>query len=96
MKWQFGGCVGGGLVAVVVVVVDCVGGCGRVGGGLIFFFSLPWAMVVTRRLLSVEWWMWLTERFLWLIYLFYFILMSSIYYINQITKNIDPLILGVL
>ena len=40
--------------------------------------------------------MWLTERFLWLIYLFYFILMSSIYYINQITKNIDPLILGVL
>ena len=38
MKWQFGGCVGGGLVAVVVVVVDCVGGCGRVGGGLICFF----------------------------------------------------------
>ena len=40
LKWQFGGCVGGGLVAVVVVVVDCVGGCGRVGGGLICFFFL--------------------------------------------------------
>ena len=33
MKWQFGGCVDGGLVAVVVVVVGCVAGCGCVGGG---------------------------------------------------------------
>ena len=38
MKWRFGGCVGGGLVAVVVVAVGCVAGCGCVGGGLIFFF----------------------------------------------------------
>ena len=28
--------------------------------------------------------------------IFYFILMSSLYYFNQITKNIDPLMLGVL
>ena len=28
MKWWFGGCVGGGLVAVVVITVGCVGlGC---------------------------------------------------------------------
>ena len=58
MKWRFVGCVGGGLVAVAVVVVACVGscgcvglwfGCGCVGGGLIFFFFffLPWLVVVT-------------------------------------------------
>ena len=50
LKWQFGGCVDGGLVAVVVVVVGCVAGCGCVGGGLIFFFfscrGLCWVMVV--------------------------------------------------
>ena len=49
LKWRFGGCVGGGLVAVVVVAVGCVTGCGCVGGGLIFFFSchgLCWVMVV--------------------------------------------------
>ena len=40
MKWQFVGCVGGGLVAVVVIVVGCVGGCGCVSGGLIFIFFL--------------------------------------------------------
>ena len=34
LKWQFVGCVGGGLVAVVVVVVGCVGG----GFGFFFFF----------------------------------------------------------
>ena len=34
LKWQFGGCVGGGLVAMVVFAVGCV------GGGLIFFFFL--------------------------------------------------------
>ena len=46
MKWRFGGCVGGGLVAMVVVVVGCVAGCGCVGGGLIFFFFfLPWAVL---------------------------------------------------
>ena len=46
LKWRFGGCVGGGLVAVVMVAVGCVGGCGCVGGGLIFFFfSLPWAVL---------------------------------------------------
>ena len=28
--------------------------------------------------------------------IFYFILMSSLYYFNQITKNIDLLMLGVL
>ena len=39
LKWRFVGCVGGGLVAVAVVVVVCVGSCGCVGGGLIFFFS---------------------------------------------------------
>ena len=33
LKWRFGGCVGGGLVAVVMVAVGCVGGCGCVGGG---------------------------------------------------------------
>ena len=33
LKWRFGGCVGGGLVAVVVVAVGCVAGCGCVGGG---------------------------------------------------------------
>ena len=38
LKWRFSGCVGGGLVAVVVVAVGCVAGCGCVGGGLIFFF----------------------------------------------------------
>ena len=38
LKWRFGGCVGGGLVAVVVVAVGCVAGCGYVGGDLIFFF----------------------------------------------------------
>ena len=32
LKWQFVGCVGGGLVAVVVV------GC--VGGGLVFFLAV--------------------------------------------------------
>ena len=32
LKWRFVGCVGGGLVAVVGVVVGCV------GGGLVFFF----------------------------------------------------------
>ena len=52
LKWRFGGCVGGGLVAVVMVAVGCVGGCGCVGGGLIFFFfffpcrGLCWVMVV--------------------------------------------------
>ena len=50
MKWRFGGCVGGGLVVVVVVAVGCVAGCGCVGGGLIFFFfscrGLCWVMVV--------------------------------------------------
>ena len=44
LKWRFGGCVGGGLVAVVVVAVGCV------GGGLTFFFfpcrGLCWVMVV--------------------------------------------------
>ena len=46
LKWRFGGCVGGGLVAVVMVAVGCVGGYGCVGGGLIFFFfSLPWAVL---------------------------------------------------
>ena len=39
LKWWFGGCVGGGLVAVVVVAVGCV------AGGLIFFFFLPWAVL---------------------------------------------------
>ena len=38
LKWRFGGCVGGGLVAVVVVVVGCVASCGCVGGGFIFYF----------------------------------------------------------
>ena len=38
MKWRFGGCVGDGLVAVVVVAVGYVAGFGCVGGGLIFFF----------------------------------------------------------
>ena len=38
MKWRFGGCVGDGLVVVVVVVVGYVAGFGCVGGGLIFFF----------------------------------------------------------
>ena len=33
LKWRFGGCVGGGLVAVVVVAVGCVAGYGCVGGG---------------------------------------------------------------
>ena len=45
MKWRFGGCVGGGLVVVVVVAVGCVAGCGCVGGGLNFFFFLPWAVL---------------------------------------------------
>ena len=48
LKWRFGGCVGGGLVAVVVVAVGCVASCGCVGGGLIFFFFfffLPWAVL---------------------------------------------------
>ena len=47
LKWRFSGCVGGGLVAVVVVAVGCVAGCGCVGGGLIFFFFffLPWAVL---------------------------------------------------
>ena len=48
LKWRFGGCVGGGLVAVVVFVMGYVGGCGCVGGGLIFFFFfffLSWAML---------------------------------------------------
>ena len=40
LKWQFGGCVGGCLVAVGFVV-----GCGCVGGGLIFFFFLPWVVL---------------------------------------------------
>ena len=43
LKWRFGGCVGGGLVAVVVVAVGCVAGCGYVGGDLIFFFF--WAVL---------------------------------------------------
>ena len=38
LKWRFVGCVGVGLVAVAVVVVVCVGSCGCVSGGLIFFF----------------------------------------------------------
>ena len=50
LKWRFGGCVGGGLVAVVVIAVGCVAGCDCVGGGLIFFFfpcrGLCWVMVV--------------------------------------------------
>ena len=53
LKWRFGGCVGGGLVAVVVVAVGCVAGCGCVGGSLIFFFffffscrGLCWVMVM--------------------------------------------------
>ena len=51
LKWRFGGCIGGGLVVVVVVAVGCVAGCGCVAGGLIFFFffscrGLCWAMVV--------------------------------------------------
>ena len=33
LKWRFGGYVGGGLVAVVVVAVGCVAGCGCVGSG---------------------------------------------------------------
>ena len=45
LKWRFGGCVGGGLIAVVVVAVGCVVGCGCVGGGLIFFFFLPWVVL---------------------------------------------------
>ena len=45
MKWRFGGCVGGGLVAVVVVAVGCVAGCGCVAGGFILFFFLPWAVL---------------------------------------------------
>ena len=51
LKWQFGGCVGGGLVAVVMVAVGCVAGYGCVIGGSIFFFffscrGLCWVMVV--------------------------------------------------
>ena len=38
LKWRFVGCVAGGLLAVVVIVVGYVGGCGCVGGDLIFFF----------------------------------------------------------
>ena len=33
LKWRFGGCVGGGSVAVVVVAVGYVGGCSCVGFG---------------------------------------------------------------
>ena len=55
LKWRFVGCVGGGLVAVAVVVVACVGSCGCVGLRLwlcwwwfdFFFFFLPWVVVVT-------------------------------------------------
>ena len=60
MKWRFGGCVGGGLVAVVVVAVGCVAGCGCVGGGLIYlfifinFFFLVVGCVGLRLWLS--WW----------------------------------------
>ena len=48
MKWRFGGCVGDGLVAVVVVAVGYVASFGCVGGGLIFFFFfffLPWVVL---------------------------------------------------
>ena len=40
LKWRFGGYVGGGLVAVVVVVVGCVAGCGCVGGGHMKFVAV--------------------------------------------------------
>ena len=45
MKWRFGGCVGGGLVAVVVVAVGCVVGYGCVGGGHMKVVAM--AVVVT-------------------------------------------------
>ena len=62
MKWWFGGCVGGGLVAVVVFVVGCVGGCGCVGGGLIFFFFL--AVGCVGLWLWLCWW-WPHEGCCW-------------------------------
>ena len=64
-----------------------------VGSGVV----VEWLWLFLAVLLLVELWRWLwpVERFLWWIS-FYFILMSYLYYFNQIAKNIDPLMLGVL
>ena len=56
LKWRFSGCVGGGLVAVVVVAVGCVAGCGCVGGGLIFFFFFFLAVGCVGLWLWLCWW----------------------------------------
>ena len=79
--WQWSG---GG---VVVPLFD-------VGSGVV----VEWLWLFLAVLWLVEWWwrwLWPVERFLWWI-CFYFILMSSLYYFNQISKNIDPLMLNIL
>ena len=71
------------------------GGCGCVGWWVFFFFPLLRTMVevvtggVVVEVVVAGWKVFVVD-------IFYFILMNFLYYFNQMERNIDPLILGVL
>ena len=83
-----------------MVSVGCVGfGFGCVGSGVEVGWLWRWGDCGCFWLCCGWWrWLWPVERFLWWIcfILFYFILTSSLYYFNQISKNINLLMLSVL
>ena len=85
-----------GLILAMGLVVEVGYGCGCRGlccscsfGCVGFGFGCVVASGVVLEVVVPGWKVFMVD-------IFYFILMNSLYYFNQIAKNIDPLMLGVL
>ena len=98
MKWRFVGCVGGGLVAVAVVVVACVGSCGCVGLRLwlcwwwfdFFFFFLAVGCGGHKEVVLVGGCSWPAvvvkcgdDPFVGFFLMYYFIVIEILFYCND-------------